>query len=174
MWDGITYPSPKFSCAAVKIWEWIINFIPRFTGHVILYPCWRISTSWSILVKRALWIIIMSWYIIKIIPVRECLSNFIPNLHHDGVIERKHFPRNWPSVRGIHRSPVNSPRKGQWRWALIFSLICARTNSWVNKSKRRWFETLSRSLWRHRNVRWASGHVIQPHRGNNDVTWLGG
>ena len=26
-------------------------------------------------------------------------------------------------VRGIHRSPVNSPHKGQWRGALMFSLI---------------------------------------------------
>ena len=25
-----------------------------------------------------------------------------------------------PSVRGIHRSPVNSPHKGQWRGALMF------------------------------------------------------
>ena len=44
----------------------------------------------------------------------------------------KHFPRYWPFVRGIHRSPVNSPHKGQWRGALMFSLICARINDWVN------------------------------------------
>ena len=25
------------------------------------------------------------------------------------------FLRYWPFVRGIHRSPVNSPYKGQWR-----------------------------------------------------------
>ena len=37
----------------------------------------------------------------------------------------KHFPRYWPFVRGIHRSPVNSPHKGQWRAALMFSSICA-------------------------------------------------
>ena len=28
--------------------------------------------------------------------------------------------------------PVNSPHKGQWRWALMFSLICAWINGWVN------------------------------------------
>ena len=28
--------------------------------------------------------------------------------------------------------PVNSPHKGQWREALMFSLICARINDWVN------------------------------------------
>ena len=53
-------------------------------------------------------------------------------LHHDDVIKWKHFPRYWPFVRGIHRSPVNSPHKGQWRGALVFSLICTRINGWVN------------------------------------------
>ena len=28
--------------------------------------------------------------------------------------------------------PVNSPHKGQWRGALMFSLICGRINDWVN------------------------------------------
>ena len=35
-------------------------------------------------------------------------------------------------MRGIHRSPVNSPHKCQWRGALMFSLIYASTNSWAN------------------------------------------
>ena len=52
--------------------------------------------------------------------------------NHDDVIKWKHFPRYWPFVRGIHRSPVNSPHKGQWRGALMFSLIYARINGWVN------------------------------------------
>ena len=51
---------------------------------------------------------------------------------HDDVIKWKHFPRYWPFVRGIHRSPVNSPHKGQWRGALMFTLICVRINGWVN------------------------------------------
>ena len=41
------------------------------------------------------------------------------------------FSRYWPFVRGIHRWPVNSPHKGQWRWALMFSLICAWINGWL-------------------------------------------
>ena len=40
--------------------------------------------------------------------------------------------RYWPFVWGIHRSPVNSPHKGQWRGALMFSLICNWTNRWAN------------------------------------------
>ena len=54
---------------------------------------------------------------------------------HDDVIKWKHFPRCWPFVRGIHRSPVNSPHKDQWRGALMFTLICARINGWVNNRK---------------------------------------
>ena len=33
-------------------------------------------------------------------------------------------------LRGIHLSPV--PHKGQWRGALMFSLMCACINGWVN------------------------------------------
>ena len=54
------------------------------------------------------------------------------SISHDDVIKWKHFPRYWPFVRGIPRSPVNSPHKGQWRGALMFTLICARINDWVN------------------------------------------
>ena len=54
---------------------------------------------------------------------------------HDGVIKWKHFPRYRPFLRGIHRSPVNSLHKGQWRGALMFSLICVWINDWVNNRK---------------------------------------
>ena len=50
---------------------------------------------------------------------------------HD-VINWKHFPRYWPFVRGIHRSPKNSPHKGRWRGVLILSLICVWKNGWAN------------------------------------------
>ena len=51
---------------------------------------------------------------------------------------------------GIHQSPVDSPHKGQWRWALMFSLICL--NERLRKqSRRRWFGTSSPSLCRHCN-----------------------
>ena len=53
-------------------------------------------------------------------------------LPHDDVIKWKHFPRNWPFVRKIHRSPVNFPHKGQWRGALMFSLIYVWINDWAN------------------------------------------
>ena len=71
---------------------------------------------------------------------------------YDDVIKWKHIPRYWPFVRGIHRPPVNSPHKGQWRGASMFSLTRAWLNGWVNNreagdlSRRR-----AGSLWRYCN-----------------------
>ena len=62
---------------------------------------------------------------------------------HDDVIKWKHFPRYWPFGWGINRSPVNSPHKGQWRGALMFSSICAWINGSVNNRE-------ARDLRRHR------------------------
>ena len=56
----------------------------------------------------------------------------------------------------IQRSLVNSPHKGQWRGALMFSLnkrLSKQSWGW-------WFETPSRSLRRHCNVLRNNGMVI--------------
>ena len=37
-----------------------------------------------------------------------------------------------PLWRGIQQSPVDSPHKGRWRRALMFSLICAWKNGWAH------------------------------------------
>ena len=87
---------------------------------------------------------------------REIVLRWMPQNLHDDVIKWKYFPCYWPFVRGVNRSPVNSPHKGQWRGALVFSLICAWTNGWVHN--RRWFETPSRPLWRHCNALMKSQH----------------
>ena len=49
---------------------------------------------------------------------------------HDDVIGWKHFPRYWPFVRGIHRSPVNSPQKisDAELWCFLWSV----KNGWIN------------------------------------------
>ena len=84
----------------------------------------------------------MEWCILRWIwdVTQECKSmtkckTVVSQCCHDDVIKWKHFPRNWPFVRGIHRSPVNSPHKGQWRVALMFSLIWVWINGWVNNHK---------------------------------------
>ena len=65
-------------------------------------------------------------------PYGVVVPQWVNVTFHDDVIKWKHFPRYWPFVRGIHRSPVYSPHKGQWRGVFMFSLICARINGWVN------------------------------------------
>ena len=60
------------------------------------------------------------------------LQCIITTTSHDDVIEWQHFPRYWSFVRGIRRSPVDSPHKGQRRRALMFSLICAWTKYQAN------------------------------------------
>ena len=84
------------------------------------FSCWRSAMS-----LKVIW----GWYL-----PREVHIDF-PRYtwpQHDDVIKWNHFPRNWPFVRKIHRSPVNFPHKGQWRGALMFSLIYAWINDWVN------------------------------------------
>ena len=64
------------------------------------------------------------------------------NSSHDDVIKWRHFPRYWPFVRGIHRSPV--------MFDVFFDL---RLNKRLSKQWWGWwFETLSPPLWRHRNA----------------------
>ena len=56
----------------------------------------------------------------------------------DDVIKWKYFPLYWPFVERIHWSPVNSLHKGQWRGALMFSLICT-FNKRLNKQSWGWW-----------------------------------
>ena len=57
------------------------------------------------------------------------------SMFNDDVIKWKHFSRYWSVVQGIHRSSVNSPNKGQWRGALLLSLIYAWIKGWVNNGE---------------------------------------
>ena len=75
------------------------------------------------------------------LPVKKIAVKSYANIHdsrfyHDideyDDIKWKHLSRYWPFARGIHTSSVNSPQKGQWRGALMFSLICVWINGWVN------------------------------------------
>ena len=66
-----------------------------------------------------------TWQSIWLEPITYRFISRTKQKHVD-VIKWNHFPRYWHFLRGIHRSPVNSPHKGQWRGALMFTLICAR------------------------------------------------
>ena len=83
----------------------------------------------------------LEYHLIRYVTTTHCTYNIMASVtdgfshKYDDVIKWKRFPRYCPFVRGIHRSPVNSPHKGQWRRALMFSLICTWINGWVNNGE---------------------------------------
>ena len=86
---------------------------------------------------------------------------------HDDVIKWKLFPRYWPFVWGIHRSPVNVPHKGPitQSFHVVFDL---RLNKRLSKQlRRRCFGMPYRLLWRQCNERyrlwWHVSKCIVPH-----------
>ena len=81
--------------------------------------------SWLLVFLRCLWGVCCCFLL-------RCVHRIMGMTNHDDVIKWKQFPRYWPFVRGIHRSPVNSPHKGQWRGALMLSMIPAWIYGWVN------------------------------------------
>ena len=96
---------------------------------------------------------------------------------YDDVIKWNHFPRYWPFVRGIHRYPVNFPHKGQWRRALMFSLIYAPINGWVNNGEagdlrhRAHFDVnVMKTMWRVSTV-WSEQNGR--HCADNKFSWMG-
>ena len=74
-------------------------------------------------------------------------------------LQMETFPAKLALCAATHRLPVNSPHKGRWRGAFMFSLICAWANSWV--TNRGWFVTPSRSLWLHCNGYHKKAHLIK-------------
>ena len=64
------------------------------------------------------------------------MSTDVIDQAYDDVIKWKHFPRYWPFVRGIHRSPVNFLHKGKLRGALMF-LFDLRLNKRLSNQSRR-------------------------------------
>ena len=104
-WSRIISRSNGLSRAGAKLWKLHENSASM---------CWLTVPWWPYCIVN----LIIIW------PTRVA--------RHDDVIKWEHFPRYWPFARGIHRWPVNSPSKGQWRGALMFSLIGAWINGWVN------------------------------------------
>ena len=71
--------------------------------------------------------------------------------------------------------PVNSPHKGQWRGALMFSLICVWINGWVNNREagdlRRYRGHHDVTVMHGAHQRHLTGC---PHTGNNGVSLVKG
>ena len=84
---------------------------------------------WSFLCVQKRNLIIRKWRIIFIwrstfhVSQRSCTVILRNTRKHDDIIIWKHFPRYWTFVRGIHRSPVDSPHKASVaeHWWLLWS-----------------------------------------------------
>ena len=112
----------------LKFWEWISNFITHFIMDVITY------SSGIFLAPRHMK---PSWWCQLFHADRKgCPSSNIDRQTatiisvlfaeiDDGVFKWKHFLRYWPYVRGIYRSSVDSPHKGQWRGAFKWCFLCS-------------------------------------------------
>ena len=61
---------------------------------------------------------------------------------HDDVIKWKHFPRYWPFVRGIHRSPVDSGHKDQWCGRLGVFYLCLNKRLSKQSRHRAYYEVI--------------------------------
>ena len=122
-WETKPLPKSLVTSLAVGLWMKLLKFwfwYLFFIENNITY------SSKGVLGQISLFVFVTC--------LKSGLSSFYVSdyIKHYDVIKWKHFPRYWPFVWGIHRWPVNSQHKGQWRRTLMFSLICAWINGWVN------------------------------------------
>ena len=86
-------------------------------------------------------------------------------LFHDDIIKWEHFPCNWPFVQGIHRSPVNSLHKGQWRQCHQCSLSDIDfTGPWFD------IKTL---FYQYRKYHCRDKMILWPSSLHNDISYTG-
>ena len=117
------YELPNYASAVYIVSVWfVLCDILDISTQIFELPNYA-----SAAFKVAVWFVLCGIFDICMIQY-----NVTAICDRDEVIKWKHFPHYWPFVRGIHRSPVNSSHKGQWRGALMFSLICVWINGWVN------------------------------------------
>ena len=134
-----------FTCARNIVFEHKINFCFDVV-RIVCFPCvWLcfISISFDFTLGSCVFTLSLRCYRahgeLKVVSSNQHNMTTKTPEHtlgpHDDVIKWKHFPRYWPFVRGLNRSPVNSPHKGQWHGVLMFSLICAWIYGWVNNGE---------------------------------------
>ena len=125
----------------------------RWQGYVRLYrwACQRCGAKCvtrlavSILITREFVLYKSSFFKVNIIVL-----HLKGKAVHDDVIKWKRFLRYWPFVWGIlHRWIPLTKASDADLWCFLWSTPEQRLDK---QSRRRWFETPSRSLWRHHNV----------------------
>ena len=109
-------------CSSAKRYPWYLLILSRplfvvwnFIKDLNLTPVGRISTTLRVLVR------------VYTHPHQAIILHIYMMTSSNGNISRVTGP--------LCGEFTGHPRKGQWRGALLFSLICARINGWVNTRK---------------------------------------
>ena len=110
----------------------MVPFLPR--PHMSMASKWNKLMQLTELLGNCIMYSVLSYiYLAYIIVIKTC--DPLVSLHLS-ITWWRHQMETFSALlvlcAGIHRSPVNSPHKGQWRGAFMFSLICTWINGWVN------------------------------------------
>ena len=140
---------------------------------VMRYVCWSIILICYMVSVWSDWCSPMAWGLVDVrtsvnVVMTRAVYQLSPSngFFHDDVTKWKCFLCYWPFVRGIHRWPVEFHHKGcdAELWCFLWS---APNKQLSTQSRRRWFETPSRSLWLHCvNI---MSHIPQ----NKATPWIG-
>ena len=104
-------------------WIWIIT-----SCEFIMNDC--VTTTKQSTTKPCAYFLgytVSYWISVYLMHASTCLGWF-----HNDVIKWKKNRHHWLFTREFNQSLVDSPHKGQWRGAVMISLICAWTNGLGN------------------------------------------
>ena len=143
-WEGLKCHLPGFLKPTLAYVAMNILRLLDVLGCDIIDLFWRnadTNTNWSETLRHN---ISLHYHFCIPYMIQDVPALLSPILLHDDIMKWKHFLRYWPFVLGIHRSlvnspihrsPVNSHHKGQWRGALMCSLICPWINDWASNEE---------------------------------------
>ena len=117
---------------SLKTWRTDQDLFHDFLYLIKIIPLFPLETTTS---YDAKWIRVSGYNLAGDMcgsNIRGWISEDHCHQWNDDVIKWRYFPRYWPFVRAIHRTPVISSHQDQWRGALMFSLTNTWTSGWVN------------------------------------------
>ena len=111
-------------------WQWHVRYIHSFQQYMIrslvIFAVTVIYNAFNIMYKHIY--IYIHIYILGLLWHRELDSIVVTDSMMTS--SNGNISAVLALCAGVHRSPVNSPNKGQWRGALMFPLIL---NKWLSK-----------------------------------------
>ena len=128
------------ACRLVQCWNIVNSYLRnKFKWNLILNSCIFIQVvlKMAAILSQAQYVNIAAVAIFCQCSGRRLSfleSQWFSRIHED-VIKWKHFPRHWPFVRGIHRSPVNSPHTKVTRSFDVFFDLRIWISGWVNNGE---------------------------------------